>query len=70
MSYLISGIQQVGVGVTDLLDAGKWYRKNLGFDINLVDDNGTAEKMLRYTGGKPQNRHAIIAFNLQGGGSA
>lgn len=68
MSYLISGIQQVGVGVIDIMEAGKWYRKNLGFDINIVDDNGTAEKMLRYTGGEPQKRHAIIALNLQGGG--
>jgi len=40
----------------------------LGFDINVVDDNGTAEKMLRYTGGEPQKRHAIISLNIQGGG--
>ena len=68
MQHIISGIQQIGIGVTDLQEAGKWYRENLGFDINVVDDNGTAEKMLRYTGGEPQNRHAVIALNIQGGG--
>ncbi len=68
MKYFISGIQQIGVGVTNLQEAGKWYRENLGFDINVVDDKGTAEKMLKYTGGEPQSRHAVIALNIQGGG--
>lgn len=68
MQHIISGIQQVGVGVTNVKEAWKWYKENLGFDIPVVDAPGTAEKMLKYTGGKPQDRHAIIAINLQGGG--
>jgi catechol 2,3-dioxygenase-like lactoylglutathione lyase family enzyme len=68
MHHIISGIQQVGIGVTDIQKAWEWYRKYLGFDIPVVDAAGTAEKMLRYTGGKPQHRHAVIAINLQGGG--
>jgi catechol 2,3-dioxygenase-like lactoylglutathione lyase family enzyme len=68
MKHINSGIQQIGIGVTDIETASKWYRENLGFDINVVDDNGTAERMLKYTGGEPQRRHAIIAINIQGGG--
>jgi len=68
MQHTISGIQQVGIGVTNIHSAWKWYRENLDFDIPVVDDPGTAEKMLRYTGNQPQKRHAIIALNLQGGG--
>ena len=68
MSKIISGIQQVGVGVSNVKDAWKWYRENLGFDIPVVDAPGTAERMLPYTGNKPQERHAIIALNIQGGG--
>ncbi len=68
MEYYISGIQQIGIGVTDLKGARKWYRENLGFDIPVVDAPGTAEKMLKYTGGEPQDRHAVIALNIQGGG--
>ncbi len=68
MKKIISGIQQVGVGISNVQEAWKWYRKNLGFDIPVVDDKGTAERMLPYTGGKPQDRHAIIALNIQGGG--
>ncbi len=68
MQHIISGIQQVGVGVTDVKEAFTWYRRNFGFDIPVVDAPGTAELMLKYTGGKPQERHAIIALNIQGGG--
>ncbi|ERJ11367.1 VOC family protein [Haloplasma contractile] len=65
---IISGIQQMGIGVPNINEAFNWYRKNLGFDIPVIDDEGVAELMLRYTGGEPQNRHAIIAINMQGGG--
>ncbi len=68
MTHIISGIQQLGLGVCDVQEAWKWYREHLGFDIPIVDAPGTAEKMLRYTGGEPQNRHAIIAINIEGGG--
>ena len=65
---VICGIQQVGVGVADVMTAWKWYHDNFGFDVKIVDDEGVAERMLPYTGGKPQPRRALLVFNLQGGG--
>ena len=68
MKKIISGIQQLGVGIPNVQEAWKWYRKHFGMDIPMVDEAGTAERMLRYTDNKPQERHAIIAVNIQGGG--
>lgn len=65
---VISGIQQVGIGIPNLSDAFGWYNKFLGFDARIFDDEGTAELMLPYTGGKPQERRAILAMNFRGGG--
>ncbi len=65
---VISGIQQVGVGVFDVYAAWDWYRRVLGFDVPVFDDPGTADKMQRYTGGQPQDRHAVLAVNMKGGG--
>jgi catechol 2,3-dioxygenase-like lactoylglutathione lyase family enzyme len=66
--HYISGIQQVGIGVSNISEAWKWYRRNLGFDVLMFDDTGTAKDMLRYTGGIPHDRRAILAINLGGGG--
>ncbi len=68
MSKVIYGIQQIGVGVSNLAEAWRWYKKHLGFDIRIFEDNTVAELMLPYTGGKPQQRHAALALNMQGGG--
>ncbi len=68
MQPVISGIQQVGIGVTDVSAAWEWYRRALGFDVPVFDDEGVADRMQRYTGGRPRNRHAVLAVNLQGGG--
>lgn len=68
MSHIISGIQQIGVGVSNLRVAWKWYKEFLGFDVRIFEDDTVAELMLPYTGGKPQQRHAALALNLQGGG--
>ncbi len=65
---VISGVQQVGIGVKDLHEAWAWYRKNLGFDIKVFEEEAVAELMLPYTGGKPQYRRAALTLNLQGGG--
>ena len=65
---VICGLQQVGVGVKDAKESWKWYRKHFGIDIPVVDAVGVAERMLPYTGGKPQPRYAILAVSLQGGG--
>jgi catechol 2,3-dioxygenase-like lactoylglutathione lyase family enzyme len=67
-AYIISGIQQIGAGIPDLAAAFRWYRKKFGFDIRVFEDDGEADLMLPYTGGKPRDRHAILAINLQGGG--
>ena len=65
---VICGIQQVGIGVEELIAPWKWYNKVLGFEMKIFDDEGVAERMLPYTGGKPQPRRAVLAFNPRGGG--
>ena len=65
---VISGIQQIGIGIPHVYEAFDWYRKNLGMDIQVFDEAAEAALMLPYTGGKPQQRHAILAINIQGGG--
>jgi len=68
MEKIISGIQQIGIGVTDIYEAWKWYKENFGMDIRIFEDNTVAELMLPYTGGEPRKRHAALAMNLTGGG--
>ncbi len=68
MSKVICGIQQIGIGVSNLYEAWKWYIKAFGVDIRIFEDNTVAELMLPYTGGQPQKRHAALAINLDGGG--
>ncbi|MCR4847564.1 MAG: VOC family protein [Bacteroidales bacterium] len=65
---VICGIQQVGIGVNDFVEAWKWYYDHFGFEVKIVDDEGVAERMLPYTGGKPQPRRSGIAVNIRGGG--
>ena len=68
MPHIISGIQQIGIGVSNAEDAFTWYRKNLGFDVLLFDDVANATLMKQYTGGEVASRHALLALNLRGGG--
>src|SRR4030042_7143651 len=65
---IVSGIQQIGIGVSNLKEAWKWYLENFGMDVRIFEDNTVANLMLPYTSGKPQKRHAALALNLQGGG--
>jgi catechol 2,3-dioxygenase-like lactoylglutathione lyase family enzyme len=65
---VVSGIQQLGIGVKDVAEAWKWYRKYLGMDIKVFEESATASLMLPYTGGLPRNRHAVLALNMNGGG--
>ncbi len=65
---IISGIQQVGIGVKNVHEAWGWYKKYFGIDIRILEEAAPAEYMLPYTGGKPRNRHAALAVSLQGGG--
>jgi catechol 2,3-dioxygenase-like lactoylglutathione lyase family enzyme len=64
----ISGIQQIGVGINNVHEAFRWYRRHFGLDVPIFEEVATASLMLPYTGGQPQDRHAILALNLQGGG--
>lgn len=68
MDTLICGIQQIGVGVSNVVEAYNWYIKAFGCDVMVADADGIAERMLPYTGGLPRRRRAILAANLQGGG--
>lgn len=68
MMTKINGIQQLGVGVTNIHEAFAWYRKYFGMDIKMFEEAAMAELMLPHTKGEPRERHAILALNLQGGG--
>ena len=56
MGYIISGIQQVGIGVHDADQAWTWYRKNFGMDVPVFKDSATASLMTRYTGDRAEDR--------------
>lgn len=65
---LIHGIQQIGIGVSDVNQAWKWYREFFGTDIRIFEDKTEARLMLPYTGNESRRRHAALAINIQGGG--
>lgn len=67
-NYIISGIQQIGIGVTDVKEAWNWYIDNFGMDCRIFEDEAQAKLMLPYTGGEPRSRYAVLALNLQSGG--
>lgn len=64
----INGIQQIGIGVENAKDAWAWYRKAFKIDVPIFEDSAEAKLMTRYTSGKVEKRHAILALNMQGGG--
>lgn len=66
--FVISGIQQIGIGVKNVEEAWKWYRDQFGMDCRVFEDVAEAKLMLPYTGGMPRSRHAVLALNLQSGG--
>lgn len=68
MRKTFNGIQQIGIGVTDAKAVFNWYRKNLGFDILVFKDESKATLMTRYTGDVVQDRYAMLAMNMTGGG--
>lgn len=67
-TYIISGIQQVGIGVKNLVEAWKYYIDIFNMDIKILDDNNVADIMAPYMGGQPRPKRAVIAINMQGGG--
>jgi catechol 2,3-dioxygenase-like lactoylglutathione lyase family enzyme len=68
MGKVISGIQQVGIGVSNAEEAFQWYKKYFGMDILVFQDEAEAKLMTRYTGGVVQKRNAYLALNMQSGG--
>jgi catechol 2,3-dioxygenase-like lactoylglutathione lyase family enzyme len=68
MQKVIAGIQQVGIGVANVVEAFNWYKKYFGMDILVFQDEAEANLMLRYTGGKPHKRNAYLALNMASGG--
>lgn len=66
--YIISGIQQIGIGVENFREAWKYYNEIFAMDVKILEDDTVAELMLPYTGNQPQKRHAGIVINMQGGG--
>lgn len=68
MKDLITGIQQVGIGVTNANEAKYLYKDLFGMNVLIFDDKAEASLMTRYTGYQVHNRHAILSMNLSGGG--
>ncbi len=68
MSNFITGIQQVGIGVTDADDAKLYYKQLFGFTTKVFDDKADASLMTQYTGNRVHKRRAILSMNLAGGG--
>ncbi len=66
--YVISGIQQMGIGVMNVKEAWKWYINQFGMDCRIFEEEAEATLMLPFTGGEPKRRHAVLALNLQSGG--
>ena len=68
MKKIICGIQQIGIGIPDLHEAWKWYRKAFGMDIRMFEESAEAGLMTKYTGGEIHSRSAALAINMAGGG--
>jgi catechol 2,3-dioxygenase-like lactoylglutathione lyase family enzyme len=67
MSYIIGGIQQLGVGTPDESASCRWYADIFGMNTPIFREAAPAPFMTRYTGGEVQSRSATLALNLQGG---
>ncbi len=70
MENLITGIQQIGIGVVNAEEAFHWYNRTFNLNIPLFDDVADAKLMVRYTDGNIRRRRAIMALNIAGGGGA
>lgn len=65
--WTFGGMQQIGVGAKNFSLMKSFYTGLLGFDIPMFDEEGSADKMKRYTGGAAQTRRAALLANLRGG---
>ncbi len=58
----------MGIGVPNVQEIWKWYRKFLGVNVKVFEEAAEAPLMTRYTGGKVQSRTATLALSMEGGG--
>lgn len=70
MENLLTGIQQIGIGVVNAEEAFNWYNKTFNMNVPLFDDVADAKLMVKYTNGNIRRRRAIMALNIAGGGGA
>ncbi len=68
MHDYISGIQQIGIGVTDTGEGMLKYKDMFGMNVLIFDDMAEAALMTQYTGGNVHSRRAALTMNLSGGG--
>lgn len=68
MEKIISGIQQMGIGVPDVQKIWKWYREMFGIDVRIFEEAADAPLMTRYTGGEVHSRTATLALSMESGG--
>lgn len=68
MEKIICGIQQMGIGVPDVQEIWKWYRKFFGVDVRIFEEAADAPLMTMYTGGDVHSRTATLALSMEGGG--
>ena len=68
MKTIICGIQQMGIGVPNVAESWKWYRKFFGVNVKVFEEAAEAPLMTRYTGGIVHSRTATLALSMEGGG--
>lgn len=68
MEKIICGIQQMGIGVPNVQESWKWYRKFFGVNVRVFEEAAEAPLMTRYTGGVVHSRTATLALSMEGGG--
>ena len=68
MEKIICGIQQMGVGVPDVQQIWKWYRKFFGVNVRVFEEAAEAPLIKKYTGEQVHARTASLALSMEGGG--
>lgn len=58
----------MGIGVPNVQEIWKWYRKFFGVDVRIFEEAAEAPLMTRYTGGTVHSRTATLALSMQSGG--
>ena len=58
----------MGIGVPDVQEIWKWYRKFFGANVRVFEEAAEAPLMTRYTGDTVHSRTATLALSMDGGG--